>query len=70
MKAAGDIAGLFMVWWDRVFKRKVEEEGIDMKMYARYVDDENIVSEAVPENDDNSGSRKRRTGDEEIERDR
>lgn len=53
VKAAGDIAGLFMIWWDREFKSKVEEEGINMKLYARYVDDETIVSDAIPEDDTN-----------------
>ena len=48
VKAAGDIAGLFMVWWDREFKARVREEEIDMKMYTRYVDDETVVCKAIP----------------------
>ena len=48
VKAAGDIATLFMVWWDREFKKMVLDEGIDMKLYTRYVDDENIVCKALP----------------------
>ena len=55
MKAAGDIAGLFMVWWDREFKKRVKDEHIDMKLYTRYVDDENIVCKAVPETESNTG---------------
>ena len=53
VKAAGDIAGLFMVWWDREFKSKVEEEGINIKLYARYVDDETIISDTIPEDETN-----------------
>ena len=53
VKAAGDIAGLFMIWWDRRFKSKVEQQGIDMKLYARYVDDETIVCDAIPEDETN-----------------
>ena len=49
VKAAADIATLFMVWWDREFKKRVLDEGIDMKLYTRYVDDENIVCKAIPE---------------------
>ena len=49
VKAAGDIASLFMIWWDQEFIKKVQEEQIDMKLYTRYVDDENIVCKAVPE---------------------
>ena len=39
-QAAGDIAALFMVWWDKTFKQKVVEE---LKLYSRYVDDEHII---------------------------
>ena len=42
---AGDVANLFMEWWDRHFKRKLEDEGVKIKMYSRYVDDINIVCE-------------------------
>ena len=30
VKAAGDIACLFMIWWDRAFKNKAAEEEIDI----------------------------------------
>ena len=53
VKAAGDIAGLFMIWWDRKFKEKVREEGLQMKMYTRYVDDETIVCKAFEETSEN-----------------
>ena len=43
VKAAGDIAGLFMIWWDRKFNERVREEGLQIKLYIRYVDDEPIV---------------------------
>jgi hypothetical protein len=53
VKAAGDIAGLFMVWWDRKFKERVRTEGLQMKLYTRYVDDETIVCKAVKETAEN-----------------
>ena len=53
VKAAGDIAGLFMIWWDREFKERVRTEGLQMKLYTRYVDDETIVCKAVEENTEN-----------------
>ena len=34
-----------MVWWGRHLKRKLEDEGIKVKMYSRYVDEINIVCE-------------------------
>ena len=53
VKAAGDIAGLFMVWWDRTFIERVRAQGIHiLKMYCRYVDDEPIVAKAIPRSDD------------------
>ena len=55
VKAAGDIAALFMVWWDKTFKQKVVEE---LKLYSRYVDDEHIVCEALPENETNAGQQR------------
>ena len=40
---AGDVANLFMVWWDKQVKMKLEDDGINVQMYSRYVDDINIV---------------------------
>ena len=44
---AGEVANLFMVWWDRQFKIKLENENIPLKMYSRYVDDIETVVKAV-----------------------
>ena len=44
---AGDVANLFMVWWDRRMRAAVINRGIDMKLYSRYVDDTNLVVKAV-----------------------
>ena len=49
VKAAGDIACLFMIWWDRAFMEKARAEGVNiLKMYCRYVDDEALVAETIP----------------------
>ena len=40
---AGAVANLFMVWWDRELKIRLEHEGIILKLYSRYVNDGNIV---------------------------
>ena len=40
---AGDVANLFMVWWDRQVKMKLENDGINVQLYSRYVDDISIV---------------------------
>ena len=44
---AGDVANLFLVWWDNELKRKMRENGIIVKLYSRYVDDGNIVVKLI-----------------------
>ena len=41
---AGDVATLFMVWYDRTLLQRLKECKIDMQLYARYVDDINIAA--------------------------
>ena len=53
VKAAGDIATLFMAWWDKAFLEKVNEILKGMNLYLRYVDDEYVICEIIPENEDN-----------------
>ena len=52
VKAAGDIANLFMCWWDQEFLKKVNETLKELNLYLRYVDDEYIVCEIIPENEE------------------
>ena len=52
MKAAGDIASLFMFWWDKAFIEKVKELKY-LNLYLRYVDDEYVICEIMPESDEN-----------------
>ena len=48
---AGDVANLFMVWWDKELKIPLTSEQIILPLYSRYVDDGNI---AVKYNHQNS----------------
>ena len=52
VKAAGDIAALFMVWWDREFLKRVNEALRDINLYLRYVDDEYVICEIIPETEE------------------
>ncbi|PFX22394.1 hypothetical protein AWC38_SpisGene13073 [Stylophora pistillata] len=36
-------AQLFMVWWDRLFKMRMDDNGLRLRMYKRYVDDINVI---------------------------
>ena len=44
MELTGVVAQIFMVWWDREFKRKLQEVNIQLNLHERYVDDTNLVS--------------------------
>ena len=48
MGIAGDVATLFMVWWDRELKNRLRRQNIDVQLYKRYVDDTNLVAKTVP----------------------
>ena len=45
---AGDVATLFMVWWDRELKNRLRRQNIDVLLYKRYVDDTNLVAKTIP----------------------
>ena len=46
---AGDVANLFMVWWDRKLKASLREKNILLELYSRYVDDGNIAAQCPEE---------------------
>ena len=48
---AGDIANLFMIWWDRELKKGLYEQKLLLKLYTRYVDDGNIAINKIKNND-------------------
>ena len=58
VKAAGDVANLFMCWWDQEFLEKVNETLKELNLYLRYVDDEYIICEVIPENEQNKDQEK------------
>ena len=43
LELTGEIAGVFMNWWDRQMRARIEENGMKILMYKRYVDDINLV---------------------------
>ena len=47
LELTGVLAQMFMVWWDREFKARVEGLGIPLYMYQRYVDNINVIVGAV-----------------------
>ena len=58
---AGEIANGFMVWWDREFKSRVQQKGVSLKLYSRYVDDIDLVSTKVSNADLSSSQAEKET---------
>ena len=58
---AGDVANLFMVWWDRELKARLSQERIMIELYSRYVDDGNIAAQP-PEDLSNSTNKEAEEG--------
>ena len=46
LELTGVLAQLLMVWWDRQFKIKMDENGLRLRICKRYVDDINVVINA------------------------
>ena len=44
LELTGDVAQIFMNWWDKKMKIKMIEENITVLIYKRYVDDINIAA--------------------------
>ena len=44
LQLTGVVAQVFMVWWDRELKRRLDEIDFRMKMHQRYVDDTNVAA--------------------------
>lgn len=43
LELTGVLAQLFMIWWDGQFLRKMEENGLRLSMYRRFVDDIDVI---------------------------
>ena len=43
LELTGELAGVFMSWWDKEFLKELRRIGIEILMYKRYVDDVNII---------------------------
>ena len=48
----GDVAQVLMCWWDMKLKERLNQEGMDVLMYKRLVDDVNMVVRKRGVNDD------------------
>ena len=44
----GELANIFMAWWDKQLLLKLNQHNISVILYKRYVDDINIIIQAPP----------------------
>ena len=44
----GSCSAVFLVWWDRQLRRKLEAVNINLKLHKRYVDDSNVAGSGTP----------------------
>ena len=44
LELTGVLVQLFMVWWNRQFKKKVDENDLKVRVYQRYFDDINVIT--------------------------
>ena len=49
LELTGEIAGVFMGWWDKEMKKRMSDENVNVLVYKRYVDDINMVIETKEE---------------------
>ena len=43
----GDVAQVFMCWWDQELIKRAEDEGLEMVFYKRYVDDGKTIARRI-----------------------
>ena len=48
---AGDVANVFMIWWDRKMNSLCTQQNIMLKLYSRYVDGTNLVLKGIDGNE-------------------
>ena len=48
MELTGVVAQVFLVWWDRQLRKKLEAVNINLKLHKRYVDDSNVAGSETP----------------------
>ena len=55
----GDVANIFMCWWDEELIKRIRAEGFEVLLYERYIDDINIITKVIRGSDRDQGERRR-----------
>ena len=63
LELTGDIAQIYMCWWDREMIRRLQENDIILLIYLRYVDDINFVVDKQKQITENINEEQRKEED-------
>ena len=66
LELTGDIAQIYMCWWDKEMKRRLFENHIILLIYLRYVDDMNFVIDKQKQITENKNEEERKKEDLQI----
>ena len=66
LELTGDIAQIYMVWWDKELKRRLYENNIILLVYKRYVDDITFIIDNLKQIIENRNEEERHKEDLEI----
>ena len=66
LELTGDIAQVYMSWWDKQLIRKLAESNIILKLYKRYVDDINFIINTQRQITENKTKQEREEEDKET----
>ena len=56
LEITGDLAGIFMAWWDKQLLHKLHQDGKELLLYKRYIDDINFAVK-TPNGEQNSNNK-------------
>ena len=48
LELAGAMARVVMLWWDQQFMKKISDNLLDLYLYLRYIDDQNMAMKPLP----------------------
>ena len=63
---SGDVANVFMIWWDRKMNSLCAQQNIMLKLYSRYVDDTNLVLKGIDGDEHQNQDERTMTGLQQI----
>ena len=63
LNLTGDLAAIYMAWWDKEFQTKIKEHGIETMIYKRYVDDIDLAVQNCKKNGNEDNHTQRKTNE-------